>query len=104
VANGLAAVGLNASSVPSFTAQNPNNFPLNSSLQLTPLFQTNGIECVGQSVQIPFSINPNGQVNTISSAEVCNGDAVNSVVYSTQNILGTTEYTWSNNNLNTGLL
>jgi gliding motility-associated-like protein len=104
VANGLAAGGLNASSVPSFTAQNPNNFPLNSSLQLTPLFQTNGIECVGQSVQIPFSINPNGQVNTISSAEVCNGDAVNSVVYSTQNILGTTEYTWSNNNLNTGLL
>ena len=104
LANGLAAGGLNASSVPSFAAQNPNNFPLNSILQLTPIYETNGITCLGLPIQVPFTINPNGQVNTITNAEVCNGDAVNSVVYSTQNVLGSTEYIWSNNNLNTGLL
>ena len=102
--NGLSAGELNANSVPSFTAQNSTNFPLSSALQITPMFQTNGIECAGQSVQIPFIINPNGQVNAISNVEICNGDAVNSVVFSTQNVLGTTEYTWSNNNLNIGLL
>jgi gliding motility-associated-like protein len=104
LANGLAAGGLNANSIPAYTTQNPNNFPLSSSLQVTPLFETNGVVCLGQVVQIPFVINPNGQVNTIPSTEVCNGDVVNGVVYSTQNVLGATEYTWSNNNLNTGLL
>jgi gliding motility-associated-like protein len=104
VSNGLPAGGTSSNSIPSFLSQNPNNFPLNSTLTLTPIFETNNVQCTGLPVQIPFTINPNGQVNAISDTEVCNGDAVNEVVFSTQNVLGTTEYSWSNNNLNTGLL
>uniref|UniRef100_UPI004049803D PKD-like domain-containing protein n=1 Tax=Fluviicola sp. TaxID=1917219 RepID=UPI004049803D len=104
ILNGLPSGGLNASSVPSFISQNTNNFPLNSTLLFTPLFETNGIVCEGQPVQIPFIINPNGQVNQIPNTEICNGDLVSGVIYSTQNVLGTTQYSWSNNNLNTGLL
>ncbi len=102
-ANGLPASGTNATQIPAFTAQNTNNFPLTSQLQLTPIFTLNGLTCTGAPTNGQIVVNPNGQVNPLNNLEVCSGQTVSSVAFSTQNVLGNTTYTWTNNNLNTGL-
>ena len=101
--NGLSASGTNATQIPAFMAQNTNNFPLTSQVLITPLFVNNGLTCQGQASTGQIVVNPTGQINPLSSLEVCNNQNVASVIFSTQNVQGITNYSWNNNNLNTGL-
>ncbi|MBP6073408.1 MAG: T9SS type B sorting domain-containing protein, partial [Flavobacterium sp.] len=48
-------------------------------------------------------VNPLGQVNSITSQTVCQGVGTAAVVFSTSNTLGTTTYTWTNDNPAIGL-
>jgi len=48
-------------------------------------------------------VNPLGQVNAITSQTVCQGIGTGAVVFSTSNTLGTTTYTWTNDNPAIGL-
>jgi len=101
--SGLGASGNNATQLPSFLAQNPNNFPITPQIFMTPSYIGNGLTCQGQVSSGQFTINPIGQINTLNTIEICNSQNVASVIFATQNVQGTTSYAWTNNNLNVGL-
>ncbi|MFD1292758.1 PKD-like domain-containing protein, partial [Lutibacter holmesii] len=60
--------------------------------------------CPGEPFNFEVTVNPSGQINTISNQELCNGDATSSVSFSTNNTGGTTTYTWDNDTESIGLL
>lgn len=103
VQSGLGASGNNATQLPSFLAQNPNNFSITPQIFMTPFYVGSGLTCQGQASTGQITINPIGQINTLSTIEVCNNQNVAGVVFSTQNVQGTTTYAWTNNNINVGL-
>gem|GEM_PF-6602586 len=100
---GLSASGNDTLSISSFTALNNNNFPISSVVNIIPNFEFNGQVCFGNSDDFEITVNPNGQVNLINDQEICNGNNYPGTIFSTQNTNGTTNYSWSNNNLFTGL-
>jgi len=49
------------------------------------------------------NINPSAQVNQVDDITVFSGETVSEIVFSTSNTVGTTTYSWTNDNLSTGL-
>ncbi len=104
--NSNTAIGLGASgtSAISFTSTNTGTSPISGIITVTP-FNTNGAtSCPGTPTTFTITINPKGQVNTIVSQVVCNGDTVTIADFSTLNTGGTTTYTWSSSNTAVGLV
>lgn len=98
---GLANNGIG--NIPSFITNNTSTTPEVATITVTPLYNFNGIICNGVAKTFEITINPNGQVNTISNQEVCNGTATNSIDFSTNRTPGTTTYSWTNDNNSIGL-
>ena len=57
-------------------------------------------DCEGDSFTVTVTVNPEPVVNTISDIEVCSGETVNTIVFSTTNIGGLITYNWQ---INTGI-
>ena len=99
--NSNSTIGVSASgnsSIPSFTATNPSNSPIQGTISVTP--SANG--CIGTSLNIIITVNPTPSIsNTLNSQSVCNGQLTATVPFSS-NVSGTT-FNWTNNNINIGL-
>ncbi len=92
---GLPATG--AGNIGSFTAINASNSPVVATIIVTP----SAGSCAGNTTTFTITVNPSGNVNTLSNQVVCNNTATNSVVFS-GSVSGTT-YTWINNTPSIGL-
>ena len=104
--NNTTGIGLNASGIgtlPVFTPINNTNSPIVATITVTPTFSNGGTNCAGPSKTFTLTINPVGQVNTVTNIAVCNGDSVPAVLFSTNNTGGTTTYNWTNNTPSIGL-
>lgn len=104
--NNTPSIGISASgvgSIPAFSVVNKGNTPITASLTVTPTFTNEGVSCVGDPEDFEITVNPSAQVNQPLSLVVCDGDTVAATSFSTSNTVGTTTYSWINDNLSTGL-
>jgi gliding motility-associated-like protein len=101
--NPAIGLGISGSGNLSFTAANTTQNPIVATITVTPTFTSGGTSCVGSSKKFTITINPSGQVNPIVSQELCTGNSTNAIIFATNNPLGTTTYTWKNNNTSIGL-
>ena len=91
------------SDISTFTAINTSNSPIVASLSVTPTYTHNGQSCTGAVENFTITVNPSAQVNQPVSLVFCDGDSVGSTSFSSSNTMGTTTYSWTNDNLSTGL-
>ena len=89
--------------ISTFTAINTNNSPIIASLSVTPTYTHDGQSCTGAVENFTITVNPSAQVNQPVSLVFCDGDTVNGAIFSTSNTVGTTTYSWTNDNISTGL-
>lgn len=104
--NNTPSIGIPASgvgSIPAFSVVNTGNAPITANLTVTPTFSNGGVSCVGSTENLTITVNPSAQVNQPVSVVVCNGDSVSGTNFSSSNTVGTTTYSWTNDNLSTGL-
>lgn len=104
--NDTAGIGIGASgtnNITSFIPINNTTSPITATITVTPTFSNGGTNCIGLSKTFKITINPRGQVNTISNIIVCDGDTLPSISFITNNTGGTTTYTWINNTPSIGI-
>ncbi|MFZ4548532.1 MAG: hypothetical protein ACOYN4_13895, partial [Bacteroidales bacterium] len=104
--NSLASIGLGISgsgSIPIFTATNTGSIPVIADIIVTPYFTNGGKTCAGPTKQFSITVNPAGQVNQPTSQVFCQGETTTVIPFNTINTVGTTTYTWTNNQTSIGL-
>ena len=104
--NDTSSIGLGASgtgNIAVFTPVNNTTSPIIATITVIPTFANGGTSCTGPSETFTITINPKGQVNTISNIVVCNGNTIPEIVFSTNNTGGTATYNWTNNTTSIGL-
>jgi large repetitive protein len=96
------AIGLPASgsgNIPSFTALNTSNAPIQATITVTPVYQNGAVTCTGTPITFTITVNPEPVVNQPADLTVCNGVSVPVTAFG-----GTaTTYNWTNNNTSIGL-
>ena len=103
--NNTTSIGLGASGtgdISSFTATNTTTAPVVATITVTAHFEYGSVTCDG-TAQFSITVNPTGQVNDPADQVVCNGGSTSSVTFTTNNTVGTTNYTWTNTNISIGL-
>jgi len=95
---GLASSG--AGNLPSFTALNSTNSPLDAFITITPQFNGNGINCEGVSRIFKITVNPTPVLNSVVDQTICNGASTQPVQFTGVN---TSDFEWSNSNVSIGL-
>jgi hypothetical protein len=98
---GLSATGTGTSQ--SFIATNSGSTPVVASIIVTPTFTNAGVTCSGPTKSYTITVNPSADVNQPASQVVCAGSATAAISFTSNNTLGTTTYTWTNNNPSIGL-
>ena len=104
--NNTAGIGIGTSgigTIPVFTPINNTTSPITATITVTPTFSNGGTNCTGPAKIFTITINPKGQVNTISNTKVCNGNNISTISFTTNNTGGTTTYTWTNNTPSIGI-
>jgi hypothetical protein len=94
--NDTPSIGLSASgsgNILAFTATNSSTAPIVATVTVTPEFEFDGKVCAGEDKTFTITVNPTAQVDQPLDQVVCNGEDVN-VVFTTQNTLGSTSYSW----------
>jgi gliding motility-associated-like protein len=99
--NGLALSGVGT--ILPFTATNTTFQPINGLITVTPIYTLNNVSCPGTPGAFSILVNPSGQINSINDITSCNGAPVNPILFTTSNIGGSTDYSWSNDNPAIGL-
>ena len=90
--------------IPPFNAFNASSVPKVATITVTPTYFNNGVTCNGDPEEFTITVNPSGQANQITNQEFCNGLSTSAINLTTNNSQGNTTYTWTNSNLNIGLL
>ena len=98
---GLAAVG--TGNLPVFTASNITTAPVVATITVTPTYDNGSVTCSGPAQTFTITVNPTGQVNDPADQTVCVGQNTAAVNFVTLNTVGTTDYSWSNDNTAIGL-
>ena len=102
VAIGLvSAVG--SGNIGSFNATNTTSQAQTATFVVTPSYTNNGVSCEGLSETFTITVNPSAQVNEILNQDLCKGQITSPINFSTTNVDGNTEYSWTNDNTNIGL-
>ncbi len=83
--------------IPSFSATNPNFYPINTIISVTPMSNS----CNGTTVQYSYVVNPTPTVSTVTNQVLCTG-VLSSVTFA--GFLTNTVYTWTQTNNAIGLL
>ncbi len=85
--NDNTAIGLGASGTGniSFTATNAGPDPITGTVSVTPSYTNAGLTCTGTASAFTVTVNPSGQVNTVSNQVLCNGSTTSAVTFSTTN-------------------
>ena len=86
-----------------FTVVNNGTAPVTATVVVTPTFENGGNSNSGPIETFTITINPTAQIDPIDSLVFCNEDVINPIEFNTQNIGGTTTYTWTNDNTSIGL-
>ena len=105
--NSVSSIGLAASgngNIPTFTATNTTSSPIISTITVTPSFTSGSLTCAGNPQTFTITVNPSAQVNPLTNIEVCNGNAIPSINFSTTYSGGTTTYSWTNSNTTIALV
>ena len=92
--NNNTTIGLSASgmgNISSFTASNGGTSPNVATITVSPTYYS----CTVSAINFNITVNPSGQVNSISNQTVCNGGGTSLVTFGTNNTGGTTTYTWT---------
>ena len=89
-------------SFPSFIAVNNGTSPVKATITVVPTLNIGTNECKGEPYQFTITVNPSAQVNNPGDIDVCIGDSVK-IEFTTNNLNGTTSYTWTNSNRRIGL-
>lgn len=103
--NDMPSIGLAASgtgNIPAFAAVNAGLGPVIATITVTPHFEYGGQICDGPSETFSIMVNPSAQVYDPIDQLLCNADAT-TVNFTTNNIGGTTSYTWVNDTPGIGL-
>ena len=85
--------GLSGNDDMDFTANNLTTEPIVATITVTPTFENEGIVCDGEDKTFTITVNPTAQVDQPLDQVVCNEEDVN-VLFTTQNTLGSTSYSW----------
>jgi len=85
-----------------FTANNPGSAPITATIKVTPTFTNKGVSCTGPFTLFDITINPSAQVNGINDQIFCKSQSA-TINFTTSNTIGSTTYTWTNDNPNIGL-
>jgi hypothetical protein len=104
--NNTASIGLAASgtgNILAFTATNAGSSPVTATITATPTFNNGSVNCSGATKTFTITVNPTAQVNQPTNQVFCNGSSTTSVVFGTTNTVGTTTYSWTNDNISIGL-
>jgi gliding motility-associated-like protein len=104
--NDNSAIGLALSGTTdnlTFTAINSTTISQEVNISVTPIFDNGGISCSGTPMTFTITVNPEAQVDPVSSQVVCNNDLVSSIGFTSVNTPGTTTYEWTNDNTTIGL-
>ncbi|SHF90240.1 gliding motility-associated C-terminal domain-containing protein [Flavobacterium segetis] len=105
--NNNTTIGLGTSgtgNIPSFLASNTTNVPIVATITVIPTYTNGTVSCAGPSKTFTITINPLGQVQPITSQEVCNGTLISTINFTTTNTGGTTTtYAWTNSTPSIGL-
>ena len=81
------------------TLVNANPPPSTITYHVTPAIGT----CTGTPSDVVVTVNPGGEVDQPASQYVCNNSITTPVNFTTTNLIGTTTFTWTNNNTTIGL-
>jgi hypothetical protein len=104
--NDLPGIGLASSgtgNIAAFTALNSGSAPAVATITVTPVFENSNLSCTGVSKSFSITVNPAGQVVDPTDQIVCNGAMTAPVNFTTNNTIGVTTYTWTNNLTSIGL-
>ena len=99
---GLAASG-GTSAIPAFVTSNTGNNPKVAIITVTPTYTNAGSSCLGLPIAFNITVNPKAQVNQLAQQVFCNGTNA-TINLSSQNIGGTTTYSWDNSDQSIGLI
>ncbi|MEP6260935.1 MAG: PKD-like domain-containing protein [Gillisia sp.] len=94
---GLAASGIETGFLPSFSAVNNGNEPVNATITVTPTAN----DCAGEPVTFEITVHPTAEVNNVDDVVICNGEDSSEIVLSST-VTGTS-FTWTNSNPAIGL-
>ena len=86
---------------PTFIAVNTTYEPI---LDTVFVKAKNSLGCESPAMEHYITVNPKGQVEKPIAIEICAGQETSKVVFSTQNIGGTTTYPWTNSDATIGLI
>ncbi|MFL2610160.1 MAG: PKD domain-containing protein, partial [Flavobacteriaceae bacterium] len=103
---GLAASGpevATATTIPSFVVTNNTTNALVATIEVTPIYENDGVTCEGNPETFTITVNPEAQVEPLTSQALCVGDTTDEIEFTTINTDGATTYTWTNDNPAIGL-
>ena len=86
-----------------FIASNAGNSPIVTTVTVISSFENGGISNSGNPETFTVTVNPAPQVEFIQNINICAGDDINDINFSTLNTGGTTTYEWTNDNIAIGL-
>ena len=104
--NDNTSTGLQASgdgTINSFIAINNTTTPIVSKITVFPEFKNGGVENIGLPKTFTITVLPTAQINPIENIELCNGLKTSEINFTTNNLEGTTTYSWTNSNAKIGL-
>jgi hypothetical protein len=98
---GLPAAG--EGDIPPFTAFNFGMFPEVTTIDVLPHFEHDGHICDGPMEQFTITVNPTAQVDQPADLVLDHGENIPGVTFTTVNIGGITNYSWTNDDPTIGL-
>jgi gliding motility-associated-like protein len=105
--NNTPSIGISTTgtgSIATFPITNLGTAPLTANLSVTPTFANAGKTCSGATKNFTITINPTAQLNQPTALVKCIGEITSPIVFTTQNTVGTTTYSWTNDNTSIGLI
>ena len=70
---------------------------------VTPTYENDGVTCEGNPETFTITVNPEAQVEPVTSQVLCVGESTEEIEFTTINTDGTTTYAWTNDNPLIGL-
>ena len=104
--NDNTSIGLSSSgagSIAGFTAINTSLISQLATITVTPTFENAGVSNTGLSETFTITVNPSAQVEPIPNQVLCNQESTEEIIFTTENIDGTTSYSWTNDNVAIGI-
>ena len=104
--NSNPAIGLPATgngNILTFIAVNTTNSPISAVITVTPIYENGGVSCAGDTVSFTIIVNPTPTVDATIDQVICSGNSSSMVQFSSSFGAIGTDFSWVNNNTNTGL-